>query len=438
MLQELARYWATEHDWRKAEAKLNALPQFKTQIDGLDIHFIHVRSPHENALPLIITHGWPGSVIEMLNVIGPLTDPTAHGGDAEDAFDLVLPSLPGFGFSGVPQELGWDPGRVAGAWAELMNRLGYNRYVAQGGDIGANVTDAMGRLAPNGLLGIHLNFLSAFPTEVGAALFGSLVPAGLFKRIGIAVLTNRAEKKEPVALDALAALFRRGYFVEMPEHPQTIGYALTDTPVGLAAWMLDHDADSYDKISRAFLGGHPTGGLTRDRIVDNMTLYWLTNTATSSARLYWENFRTIFGRDRIRGKGPRALAPGGLHRLPRRDLPGPAQLGREGLSQPHLLQRGRQGRALRRLGRAGDLRDRTARRVQVAALTTCPPGAPRGKSARHRSRRARSDPHIDRTGGCNAEKTEWAVSSASCVSCRACGDCGSHRRAVCTHDRAHR
>ena len=309
MLQELARYWATEHDWRKAEAKLNALPQFKTQIDGLDIHFIHVRSPHENALPLIITHGWPGSVIEMLNVIGPLTDPTAHGGDAEDAFDLVLPSLPGFGFSGVPQELGWDPGRVAGAWAELMNRLGYNRYVAQGGDIGANVTDAMGRLAPNGLLGIHLNFLSAFPTEVGAALFGSLVPAGLFKRIGIAVLTNRAEKKEPVALDALAALFRRGYFVEMPEHPQTIGYALTDTPVGLAAWMLDHDTDSYDKISRAFLGGHPTGGLTRDRIVDNMTLYWLTNTATSSARLYWENFRTIFGAIASGAKAPELSLP---------------------------------------------------------------------------------------------------------------------------------
>ena len=309
MLQKLARYWATEHDWRKAEAKLNALPQFTTEIDGVDMHFIHVKSQHENALPLLITHGWPGSVIEMLNVVEPLTDPTAHGGDAEDAFDLVLPSLPGFGFSGEPPVLGWDPGRVGRAWAELMNRLGYNRYVAQGGDIGANVTDAMGRLAPKGLLGIHLNFLSAFPFAVGAALFGGLVPAGLFKRIAIAVIANRAEKKEPVALDALAALFRRGYFVEMPEHPQTIGYALTDTPVGMAAWMLDHDADSYEKISRAFLDGHPAGSLTRDSIVDNMTLYWLTNTATSSARLYWENFRTIFAAIASGEKSPELSLP---------------------------------------------------------------------------------------------------------------------------------
>ena len=309
MLQKLARYWATEHDWRKAEAKLNALPQFTTETDGVDIHFIHVKSQHENALPLLITHGWPGSVIEMLNVVEPLTDPTAHGGDAEDAFDLVLPSLPGFGFSGEPPVLGWDPGRVGRAWAELMNRLGYNRYVAQGGDIGANVTDAMGRLAPKGLLGIHLNFLSAFPFAVGAALFGGLVPAGLFKRIAIAVIANRAEKKEPVALDALAALFRRGYFVEMPEHPQTIGYALTDTPVGMAAWMLDHDADSYEKISQAFLDGHPAGSLTRDSIVDNMTLYWLTNTATSSARLYWENFRTIFAAIASGEKSPELSLP---------------------------------------------------------------------------------------------------------------------------------
>jgi pimeloyl-ACP methyl ester carboxylesterase len=230
----------------------------------------------------------------MLEVIGPLTDPTAHGGDAEDAFDLVIPSLPGYGFSGQPTEVGWDPGRVARAWAELMSRLGYTRYVAQGGDQGASVADAMARLAPDGLLGIHLNFLSAFPTEVGAALFGGLVPAGLFKRVAIAVIATRAEKKEPAALDALAALFRRGYIVEMPEHPQTIGYALTDTPIGLAAWMLDHDADSYEKISGAFLDGNPAGGLTRDRIVDNITLYWLTNTATSSARLYWESFRAIF------------------------------------------------------------------------------------------------------------------------------------------------
>jgi len=248
-------------------------------------------------------------VIEMLEVIGPLTDPTAHGGRAEDAFDLVLPSLPGYGFSGEPTDLGWDPGRVARAWAELMNRLGYTRYVAQGGDIGANVTDAMGRMAPEGLLGVHLNFLSAYPTEVGAALFGGLIPAGLFKRVAIAVLADRAEKKEPAALDALAALFRRGYFVEMPEHPQTIGYALTDTPVGLAAWMLDHDADSYEKISHAFLDGQPAGGLTRDRIVDNITLYWLTNTATSSARLYWENFRTIFAAIASGAKSPELSLP---------------------------------------------------------------------------------------------------------------------------------
>ena len=294
MLQEVTRYWATEHDWRKCEAKLNALPQFRTEIDGLNIHFIHVKSPHANAMPLIITHGWPGSVIEMLEVVGPLTDPTAHGGRAEDAFDLVLPSLPGFGFSDEPKDLGWDPGHIARAWAELMNRLGYTRYVAQGGDIGANVTDAMGRQAPDGLLGIHLNLLASFPLEVLAAVFGSgpPPPPSLLKRLAIAIIAGRA-LKEHDALDAVAALFKRGYFVEMPEHPQTIGYALTDTPVGLAAWMLDHDADSYEKISHAFLDGHPSGDLTRDRIVDNITLYWLTNTATSSARLYWENFRTV-------------------------------------------------------------------------------------------------------------------------------------------------
>jgi pimeloyl-ACP methyl ester carboxylesterase len=308
-LKELARYWATEHDWRKAEAKLNALPQFKTEIEGLDIHFIHVKSRHENALPLVITHGWPGSVMELLEAVGPLTDPTAHDGRAEDAFDLVLPSIPGYGFSAEPREVGWDPGRVARVWAELMRRLGYSRYVAQGGDQGASITDAMARQAPEGLLGIHLNFLSAFPTEVGAALFGGLLPAGLVKRVAIAVLAHRAERKEPAALDALAALFRRGYFVEMPEHPQTIGYALTDTPVGLAAWMLDHDADSYEKISHAFLDGDPVGGLTRDRIVDNITLYWLTNTATSSARLYWESFRAIFAAIATGEKPPELSLP---------------------------------------------------------------------------------------------------------------------------------
>src|SRR5262249_48774777 len=207
---------------------------------------------------------------------------------------LGLPSLPGYGCSDEPTEVGWDPGRTAHAWAELMSRLGYSRYVAQGGDQGASVTDAMGRQAPAGLLGIHLNLLTAFPTDVGAALFGGLIPAGLFKRVAITILGNRAEMKDPAALEAAAAVFKRGYFVEMPEHPQTIGYALTDTPAGLAAWMLDHDADSYEKIARAFLQGQPSGGLTRERIVDNMTLYWLTDTATSSARLYWESFRTIY------------------------------------------------------------------------------------------------------------------------------------------------
>ena len=294
-LQALMRYWETEHDWRKCEARLNALPQFKTEIDGVDIHFIHVKSRHKNALPLIITHGWPGSVIELLDVVGPLTDPTAHGGSAADAFDLVLPSMPGYGFSDEPKDVGWDPARIAQAWTELMNRLGYARYVAQGGDQGALVTDAMARLPRNGLIGIHLNLLSAFPLEVLAAVFaGANPPPGLVKKLAVAILATHAERKQPTAVHAVAASFtKRGYIVEMPEHPQTIGFALTDTPAGLAAWMLDHDADSYEKISRAFLDGHPTGGLTRDRIVDNIALYWLTNTATSAARLYWEGFRTI-------------------------------------------------------------------------------------------------------------------------------------------------
>jgi pimeloyl-ACP methyl ester carboxylesterase len=272
-LQALARYWATDYDWRKCEEKLNTLPQFKTEIDGLDIHFIHVRSQHENALPLIITHGWPGSVIEMLEVVGPLTDPTAHGGSAEDAFDVVLPSMPGYGFSGEPREVGWDAGRIAGAWAELMKRLGYTRYVAQGGDQGAGVTDAMGRQAPEGLLGVHFNFLDAAPRELLMAAFNLRLAFSM---------EDRAE------LSKVVAVFMRGYIAEMGEHPQTIGYPLLDSPLGLAAWMLDHDADSYEKISHAFLEGQPSGNLTRDHILDNITLYWLTNTAASAARLYWE------------------------------------------------------------------------------------------------------------------------------------------------------
>ena len=271
-IQELARYWATEHDWRKAEAKLNALPQFTTEIDGVEIHFIHVKSPHADALPLIMTHGWPGSVIELLGTVGRLTDPTAHGGPAEDAFDLVLPSLPGYGFSGEPAEVGWDPGRVARAWAELMGRLGYGRYVAQGGDVGASVTDAMGRQAPEGLVGIHMNLLvtvlamPSLPTE---------------------------SEQERAAADALATFRTSGfaYFLEQATRPQTIGYALLDSPVALAAWLLDHDTDSYQKISRAFVDGQPAGHLTRDTIVDNITLYWLTGTGASAARSYWESGR---------------------------------------------------------------------------------------------------------------------------------------------------
>jgi pimeloyl-ACP methyl ester carboxylesterase len=269
-LQELARYWTTEYDWRKCEARLNALPQFTTQIDGVDIHFIHVRSPHENALPLIMTHGWPGSVIELVETIGPLTDPTAHGGRAEDAFHLVLPSLPGYGFSGEPTEVGWDPGRTGRGWAELMDRLGYTRYAAQGGDLGAIVADAMGRQAPEGLVGIHMNLLV---TTLGAPT----PPPG-------------DTEEERAALDAINTFTTSGfgYFLEQSTRPQTIGYALLDSPVALAAWILDHDTDSYYKISHAFLEGQPSGNLTREHIVDNITLYWLTGTGASAARWYWD------------------------------------------------------------------------------------------------------------------------------------------------------
>jgi pimeloyl-ACP methyl ester carboxylesterase len=269
-LRELARYWTTEYDWRRCEASLNELPQFMTQIDGVDIHVVHVRSPHEDALPLIMTHGWPGSVLELLETIGPLTDPTAHGGRAEDAFHLVLPSLPGYGFSGEPTELGWDVARTARAWAELMRRLGYPRYVAQGGDLGAIVSDAMGRQAPEGLLGIHLNLLSA--------TLGATMPPP----------SDTDEEKAAVAATTTFRTSGFGYFLEQGTRPQTIGYALLDSPVALAAWLLDHDTDSYYKISRAFLDGQPTGHLTRDRIVDNITLYWLTGTGASAARFYWE------------------------------------------------------------------------------------------------------------------------------------------------------
>jgi len=274
-MQELARYWAEDYDWRKGEARLNALPQFTTEIDGVDIHFIHVKSQHENALPLIMTHGWPGSVIELLETVGPLTDPTAHGGRPEDAFHLVLPSLPGYGFSSEPAELSWDAARTGRAWAELMHRLGYTRYVAQGGDVGALVTDLMGRQAVEGLVGYHLNLLTA------VLAVGDELP--------------KESEQERVAAEAVAT-FREsgfGYFLEMATRPQTIGYALLDSPVALAAWLLDHDTDSYYKISRAFVDGEPAGNLTRDNIVDNITLYWLTGTAASAARSYWEDARAL-------------------------------------------------------------------------------------------------------------------------------------------------
>jgi pimeloyl-ACP methyl ester carboxylesterase len=269
-LRELVRYWASGYDWRKCEARLNALPQFTTEIDGVEIHFIHVRSRHENALPLIMTHGWPGSVIELLDTIGPLTDPTRHGGSAGDAFHLVLPSLPGYGFSGEPAELGWESGRIARAWAKLMERLGYTGYVAQGGDVGADVTDFMGRQAPAGLLGIHLNLLT--------------------HALGIVDKLPAQSEQERAARSAVATFKATGfgYFLEQSTRPQTIGYSLLDSPVGLAAWLLDHDTDSYYKISRAFVEGRPVGSLTRDTILDNVTLYWLTGTGASAARWYWE------------------------------------------------------------------------------------------------------------------------------------------------------
>jgi pimeloyl-ACP methyl ester carboxylesterase len=273
-IQELVHYWGTDYDWRKAEAKLNSLPQFMTTIDDVDIHFIHVRSSHPNALPIIITHGWPGSVVEQFKIIGPLTDPTSHGGRAEDAFDVVVPSLPGYGFSGKPTGTGWGPDRIARAWAELMKRLGYTRYVAQGGDWGAPVSSAMARQAAAGLLGIHVNLPATVPPEVAAVLGGGPVPAGL-------------SEKERAVLEALMTNAKKGnsaYFIMMTARPQTVGYGATDSPAGLAAWILVHPG-----FARWAYGNDPEQSLTKDDVLDNITLYWLTNTATSAARLYWEN-----------------------------------------------------------------------------------------------------------------------------------------------------
>jgi pimeloyl-ACP methyl ester carboxylesterase len=321
-IQELARYWTTNYDWRKCEARLNALPQFKTEIDGVDVHFIHVKSRHEDALPLIITHGWPGSVIELLGVIGPLTDPAAHGGSADDAFHLVVPSLPGYGFSAEPAEVGWDPGRIADAWAELMRRLGYTRYVAQGGDQGAWVTDAIGRQAPEGLIGIHMNLLVT-------TLDGATLPT--------------ETEQERAAADARKEFMTSGfgYFLEQATRPQTIGYALLDSPVALAAWMLDHDTDAYYKISRAFTAGQPSGGLTRDHILDNITVYWLTGTGASAARSYWEH-----GRAQAHAAGqapPEVKLPVGFTVFPGESFRAPrswVELGYPTLSYFHQADRG--------------------------------------------------------------------------------------------------
>lgn len=277
-LQELVRYWATDYDWRKIEARLNALPQFVTTIDGLDIHFIHVRSRHANALPLILTHGWPGSILEFVKAIGPLTDPTAFGGRAEDAFDVVIPSIPGYGFSARPAEPGWGPDRIARAWDVLMKRLGYTRYVSQGGDHGSVISDALARQAPAGLLGIHLNMPATVPADIMKAITsGDPAPAGL-------------SVPERAAFDALNRLFTKdaGYAVMMVTRPQTVGYGLSDSPAGLAAWM-------YDKFAQwTYSGGDPERSLTRDEMLDDITLYWLTNSAISSARFYWENNNNNF------------------------------------------------------------------------------------------------------------------------------------------------
>jgi pimeloyl-ACP methyl ester carboxylesterase len=310
-LEALARYWDSDYDFRRFEARLNALPQFTTEIDGLDIHFIHVESPHENALPLIITHGWPGSVVEMLNVIGPLSDPPAHGGSAEDAFHLVIPSMPGYGFSAKPQETGWDTARIARAWVVLMKRLGYTKFVAQGGDWGAIVTDVMGALAPPELLGIHSNMPGTVPPDVSKALASNVLGAGGPPPSGLSADEQRAYEQ-------LSFLYTKGigYALEMGLRPQTL-YGLADSPTALAAWMLDHDARSYEDISRAFVDGRAAGDLTRDEVLDNITLTWLTNTGISSARLYWENKLGFFDIKGVSVPAAVSVFPRELYQAPR-------------------------------------------------------------------------------------------------------------------------
>jgi pimeloyl-ACP methyl ester carboxylesterase len=310
-MQELARYWATDYDWRTCEAELTALPQFMTEIDGLDIHFIHVRSDHENALPIILTHGWPGSVIELLKIIDPLTNPTAHGGQASDAFDVVIPSIPGYGFSGKPQQPGWGPDHIATAWVELMRRLGYTQFVAQGGDWGAVVTDLMASQAPPGLLGMHTNMPGVIPPELAQALPvpGQLAPGGP-PPAGLTADEKRAFEQISTFYTGGA-----GYAVEMGTQPQTL-YGVADSPVGLAAWMINHDPYSYGEIAAA-AEGNPAGELTRDQILDNVTLYWLTNTGVSSGRLYWDNKFGFFDTKNVSIPAAVSVFPGELYQAPR-------------------------------------------------------------------------------------------------------------------------
>nr|WP_246272435.1 epoxide hydrolase family protein [Phyllobacterium pellucidum] len=303
-IEKLASYWATDYDWRKVEAKLNALPQFTTEIDGVEIHFIHVKSKHEGALPIIVTHGWPGSIIEQMKIIEPLTNPAAAGGSASDAFDVVVPSIPGYGFSGKPTEKGWDPIRVARAWIELMERLGYSKYVAQGGDWGDAVTEQMALIAPPGLLGIHVNMPATIPENIATALQpGGKKPDGL-------------SADESNAFDQLADFYAHGlgYAIEMANRPQTL-VGIADSPVGLAAWMIDHDIRSYDLIARVFDG--ETEGLSREDILDNVTLYWLTNTAISSARLYWENKLAFFQPKNVKIPVAVSVFPDEIYAAPR-------------------------------------------------------------------------------------------------------------------------
>jgi pimeloyl-ACP methyl ester carboxylesterase len=310
VMKELARYWAEEYDWRRCEAKLSAVPHFMTKIDELDIHFIHVRSKHENALPVIITHGWPGSIIEMLGVIDPLTNPTAHGASASDAFDVVIPSIPGYGYSGKPRQTGWGPDHVARAWVELMKRLGYTRFVAQGGDWGAIVTDVMATQVPPELLGMHTNMAGVVPPQVSTALARNVLGAGGPPPSGLSAEESRTY--EQLNFFYTTGL---GYGIEMITQPQTL-YGIADSPVGLAAWMLNHDAASYQDIADAF-AGHPVGNLTRDEVLDNLTFTWLTNTGVSSARLYWENTFDFFGVKNVTIPAAVSVFPKEIYKAPR-------------------------------------------------------------------------------------------------------------------------